>query len=57
MAHAGLGYALMMARKYDEAISHVERGLELEPNSADVVYTYANILLYVGRARRIHILF
>jgi tetratricopeptide (TPR) repeat protein len=39
----------MMMRKYDEAIFHAERGLELEPNSADVVYTYANILLYVGR--------
>jgi TolB-like protein/Flp pilus assembly protein TadD len=47
--HTGLGYALMMARKYDEAIFHVERGLELEPNSADVVYVYANVLLYVGR--------
>ena len=47
--HTGLGYALMMARKYDEAISHVERGLELEPNSADVVYIYANVLLYLGR--------
>jgi adenylate cyclase len=38
----------MMARKYDEAISHVERGLELEPNSADIVYIYANVLLYSG---------
>lgn len=49
MGHTGLGYALMMARRYDEAIFHVERGLELEPNSADVVYFYANVLLYVGR--------
>ncbi|HSB05043.1 MAG TPA: tetratricopeptide repeat protein [Thermodesulfobacteriota bacterium] len=47
--HAGLGYALMMALKYDEAISKMERALELEPNSADVVYTYANILIYMGR--------
>jgi adenylate cyclase len=47
--HTGLGYSLMMARKYDEAIFHVERGLELEPNSADIVYIYANVLLYVGR--------
>src|SRR4030042_5432942 len=38
----------MMARKYDEAIAHAERGLELEPNSADVVDLYANILLYAG---------
>jgi adenylate cyclase len=49
LGHTGLGYALMMARKYDEAIFHVERALELEPNSADVVYVYANVLLYAGR--------
>lgn len=49
IAHAGLGYALMMARKYDEAIAKMERALELEPNSADVIYTYANILIYTGR--------
>ena len=49
LAYAGLGYALMMARKYDEAISKMEQALELEPNSADVVYTYANILIYTGR--------
>jgi TolB-like protein/Flp pilus assembly protein TadD len=49
LAHAGLGYALMMARKYDEGIAKAERGLELEPNSADVIYTYANILIYIGR--------
>jgi adenylate cyclase len=48
LGHTGLGYSLMMARKYDEAIFHAERGLELEPNSADVVYAYANILLYIG---------
>ncbi len=48
MGYAGLGYSLMMARKYDEAIVQAERGLELEPNSADVVYAYANILLYTG---------
>ncbi len=47
--HMGLGYALVMARRYDEAIFHAERGLELEPNSADIVYIYANILLYLGR--------
>jgi adenylate cyclase len=47
--HMGLGYVLVMARRYDEAIFHAERGLELEPNSADIVYIYANILLYMGR--------
>jgi adenylate cyclase len=49
MAYAGLGYTLMMARRYDEAISKMEKALELEPNSADVIYTYANILIYTGR--------
>jgi adenylate cyclase len=49
--HTGLGYSLVMARKYDEAIFHVERGLELEPNSADIVYIYANVLLYLGRQK------
>ena len=48
MGYAGLGYALVMAREYNEGIAQAERGLELEPNSADVVYAYANILLYIG---------
>jgi tetratricopeptide (TPR) repeat protein len=48
LGHTGLGYSLMMARKYDEAIFHAERGLELEPNSADVVFGYAFILVYTG---------
>lgn len=49
IAHAGLGYALMMSRKYEEALAQMERAFELEPNSSDVMYTYANILIYVGR--------
>ena len=52
VGHTGLGYALMMARKYDAALSHVERGLELEPNSADIVYIYANVLLYIGEQEK-----
>jgi len=48
MGYVGLGYALMMARKYDEGIAQAERGLEFAPNSADVVIGYANILLYTG---------
>ncbi|NWG03156.1 MAG: tetratricopeptide repeat protein [Syntrophaceae bacterium] len=48
MGYVGLGYALMMARKYDEGIAQAERGLDLAPNSADVVIGYANILLYTG---------
>jgi tetratricopeptide (TPR) repeat protein len=38
----------MMMRQYDEAIAQAERGLELEPNSADVVFGYAFILVYTG---------
>jgi len=49
IAHSGLGYALTMMRKYDEAIDQAERALELEPNSADVISTYANLLIYTGR--------
>jgi len=49
LAHAGLGYALMMARKYDEAYAKMERALELEPDSADVINSYANLLIYTGR--------
>ncbi|MBM4322128.1 MAG: tetratricopeptide repeat protein [Deltaproteobacteria bacterium] len=48
MGYVGLGYALMMMRQYDEAVAHAERGLKLEPNSADIVCGYANILLYAG---------
>lgn len=49
IAHSGLGYALFMMRKYDEAIDQAERALELEPNSADVISTYAHLLNYTGR--------
>jgi adenylate cyclase len=48
MGYVGLGYALMMMRHYDEAVAQAERGLKLEPNSADIVCGYANILLYAG---------
>jgi adenylate cyclase len=52
IAHTGLGYALVLARKYDEAIVQAERGLKLEPNSADVVCIYAIVLLYIGRQEK-----
>jgi adenylate cyclase len=48
VGYAGLGYTLMMMRQYDEGIAQAERGFELEPNSADVVFGYAMILLYTG---------
>jgi tetratricopeptide (TPR) repeat protein len=48
IGYVGLGYTLMMMRQYDEAIAQAERGLELEPNSADVVFGYAFVLVYAG---------
>jgi adenylate cyclase len=49
-AHARLGYALVMARRYDEGLAQAERALEIAPTSADVIFTYADILLFIGRA-------
>lgn len=48
-ARVMLGNALVMARRYDEGLAQAERALELEPTSADVLYNYATILLYIGR--------
>jgi adenylate cyclase len=48
-AYARLGYTLVMARHYDEGLAQAERALELAPTSADVIYTYATILLFIGR--------
>jgi TolB-like protein/Tfp pilus assembly protein PilF len=48
-ARVTLGYTLVMARHYDEGLAQAERALELEPTSADVIYNYATILLFIGR--------
>ncbi len=48
-ARSALGYSLVMARRYDEGLAQAERALELEPTSADVIYHYATILLFIGR--------
>ena len=48
-AHAGLGYWLVLARQYDNAVAEGERGMALEPNSAGVLQNYAAILTFVGR--------
>ncbi len=48
-ARSTLGYALVMARRYDEGLAQAERALELEPTSADIIYFYATILLFIGR--------
>jgi adenylate cyclase len=48
-AHAGVGYVLVMMRKYDEAVRIGKKAFDLEPNSPDVIKTYAAILTYDGR--------
>jgi adenylate cyclase len=48
-AYSTLGYTYVLARRYDKAIAAAERGLALEPSSADVIYHYATILTYAGR--------
>jgi TolB-like protein/class 3 adenylate cyclase/Flp pilus assembly protein TadD len=49
LAHATLGYWLMMARQHDKGIAEAERAIALEPSSADVVHVYAAILTFTGR--------
>jgi adenylate cyclase len=48
-AWAGMGYVLVMMREYDQAVRLGEKAFDLEPNSPDVVQTYAAILTYDGR--------
>jgi adenylate cyclase len=49
IAHAMLGYLLVMARQYDKAIHQGEKAIALEPNAADVLQCHAAILTFVGR--------
>jgi adenylate cyclase len=49
IAHAALGFWSIYARQYDTAMAEGERALELEPNSADVIFAYAYILSLTGR--------
>jgi adenylate cyclase len=51
IAHAYLGYNLMMTRQYDKGIAAGERALALEPSSADIIHAYAAILTFVGRRK------
>ena len=48
IGHVSLGGYLLYAREYDKAIAEGKRGLELEPNSADVLYGYAAITALAG---------
>ncbi len=49
IAHAALGLWSTFARQYDTAMAEGKRALELEPNSADVIFYYAYILSLTGR--------
>jgi adenylate cyclase len=49
IAHAYLGYWLIMTRQYDKGIAEGERAVALEPSSADVIQAHAAILTFAGR--------
>jgi TolB-like protein/Tfp pilus assembly protein PilF len=49
IAHANLGYMLVMTRNYDKAIAQGEKAMTLEPNSADILHWHAAILFYSAR--------
>jgi adenylate cyclase len=50
ITYASLGFYLVWARQYDEAIDKVKRAFELEPNSADVLHAYAAVLTTIGKS-------
>jgi adenylate cyclase len=49
IARASLGYNLAMLKRYDEAISEVERAYELAPNNSQVLFFYGTVLFTIGR--------
>jgi adenylate cyclase len=48
-ARATLGYNLAMLKRYDEAISEVERAYEQAPNNGQVLFFYGTVLNTIGR--------
>jgi len=48
MAHISLGFWSIYAKQYDIAGAEAKRGLELQPNSADVVMGYAATMTFLG---------
>ena len=48
IAHSGLASCLSFERKYDKAIAEGKLALELDPNSADVIFGYAFLLSMAG---------
>jgi adenylate cyclase len=49
-AHSALGASYVLARQYDKAVAEAERGVTLDPNSAENLYYLAMVLSYAGRA-------
>jgi adenylate cyclase len=49
VGHVALGFWSMYARQYDKALAEGKRGLDLGPNSAEVIVGYAAILTMIGR--------
>ncbi len=47
--YAALGLAYNDIGRYQQAVFHAERGLELDPNNPSVHRDYANVLLFLGR--------
>jgi adenylate cyclase len=48
-AHSALGVFSLYARQYDTALAEGKRAIELGPNMADVVVSYAVILTFLGK--------
>ena len=48
-SHASLGFLLVMIRQYDNAVAEAERGIDLDPNVADIYGWSGIIYRYVGR--------
>jgi len=52
IAHAALGFYLVWDRQYDKSVDMGKRAFELEPNSEDVITSYATILSMVGEPEK-----
>jgi adenylate cyclase len=50
-AHASLAWSLMWHREIDEAITEIERAVELDPNDADTLMWQSMILSSAGRGK------
>jgi tetratricopeptide (TPR) repeat protein len=50
IAHAVLGFNLLMLRQYDEAVAEAERAFQMASNSIGVLFWYGTVLWNVGRA-------